>query len=535
MKYYLKKFWKKNLMIILVQLVSYTLVSLQALVQIQVFQSIFVFDFSRLIFYVIVNVLVWAVFFLTQILLTRLCAKAVWAMNNQLRRDIAATLLTKSHQEYHAQDSGEYLSWLTNGVERIEASAWNAFFQLTAYLCMGVTSLITLACVHLSLLPVSLAVAFILLELPRLFKKKMQRLGDVCAQEQAAATGTLKELLSGFDVLRCFGRQSRFIAGVNRAGDQIEKPKYEQACHQEIISSGILGNIRGLVNIFPILLVAYLSIKGIIIQAALAGTGNLFGSVSNAVEGITGQLLAIASSKAYFDRINVHADEKQNQANTPGLSPLRDAITVEHLSFDYGGRSVLQNVCLRFQKGGKYALTGPSGSGKSTLLKLLLGYLSDYQGTIRFDGRDLKDFTPEQLQEQMSYIEQDVFLFHTTIRENITLGQEFSDARLHKALQESALDRDMPGFDKGLDTVVGEDGRNLSGGQKQRVAIARALIHNRSVLLVDEGTSALDQTNADIVEKSLLENSELTLILVSHHLSPQRKAQFDAVYQIGEQ
>ena len=85
----------------------------------------------------------------------------------------------------------------------------------------------------------------------------------------------------------------------------------------------------------------------------------------------------------------------------------------------------------------------------------------------------------------------------------------------------------------GLDTVVGEEGSSLSGGQKQRVAIARALIHDRSILLVDEGTSALDQQNADIVEKSLLQNPELTLILVSHHLTEERKGQFTQVFQLG--
>lgn len=84
----------------------------------------------------------------------------------------------------------------------------------------------------------------------------------------------------------------------------------------------------------------------------------------------------------------------------------------------------------------------------------------------------------------------------------------------------------------GLDTVVGEEGRNLSGGQKQRVAIARALIHNRSILLVDEGTSALDTQNADLVEQSLLANQDLTLILISHHLSPKRRQQFDKVYTL---
>ena len=166
------------------------------------------------------------------------------------------------------------------------------------------------------------------------------------------------------------------------------------------------------------------------------------------------------------------------------------------------------------------------------LIKLLLGWLPDYGGVIRFDGRDARDFTPEQLQQQMSYIEQNVFLFNATIRDNITLGGTFTDAQMEKALRDSALAGDLASMPDGLDTAVGEEGGSLSGGQKQRVAIARALIHDRSILLVDEGTSALDQKNADIVEKSLLANPELTLILVSHHLTPERKEQFTQVYDL---
>lgn len=166
-------------------------------------------------------------------------------------------------------------------------------------------------------------------------------------------------------------------------------------------------------------------------------------------------------------------------------------------------------------------------------MKLLLGWLPDYQGSIRFDGKDARDFTQEQLLQQMSYIEQDVFLFNTTIRDNITLGSDFTDKMLEQAIKGSALDGDLVNMPLGLDTPVGEDGSNLSGGQKQRVAIARALIHNRSILLVDEGTSALDKKNADIVEQSLLSNPDLTLILVSHHLTEERKVQFTKVYEMA--
>ena len=137
------------------------------------------------------------------------------------------------------------------------------------------------------------------------------------------------------------------------------------------------------------------------------------------------------------------------------------------------------------EPGETFAIVGESGCGKSTLLKILLGWLPGYQGKVLYDERDVRDYTPEQLQQKMSYIEQNVFLFNTTIRENITLGEHFTDEQMEKALRDSALAGALANMPKGLDTPVGEEGNALSGGQKQRVAIARALIHNRSILLVD--------------------------------------------------
>ena len=209
------------------------------------------------------------------------------------------------------------------------------------------------------------------------------------------------------------------------------------------------------------------------------------------------------------------------------------AVIIKNAVKRYGDFTAVNGISLNIEQGEFFTLLGPSGCGKSTLLKLLLGWLPGYEGTISFDGQDAKSYTPEQLQTQMSYIEQDVFLFNTTIRENITLGEEFTEEQLQKALRDSALTGDLAHMPLGLDTPVGEEGSALSGGQKQRVAIARALIHDRSILLVDEGTSALDQKNADIVEKSLLSNPDLTLILVSHHLTEERKAQFTQVFDLA--
>lgn len=214
------------------------------------------------------------------------------------------------------------------------------------------------------------------------------------------------------------------------------------------------------------------------------------------------------------------------------LPAFENKISFQNISFSYPDKPVLSQLNLEFEKGKEYALLGPSGCGKSTVFHLIMGQLQNYTGDILFDQTNAREIDPDSLSLQIAYIEQDVYLFNSTIRDNITLGHSFTDEQVEKALKNSALLNDLPSLPNGLETAVGENGNNLSGGQKQRVAIARALIHNRSILLVDEGTSALDQKNADIVEQNLLSNPDLTLILISHHLTEEGKRRFDKVYEL---
>jgi ATP-binding cassette subfamily B protein len=530
MTHYLKKFWKVNFLAVFFRTVCCCGNVLSNIFFMAMFQTIIDLDARGFLFWCIADIILWALINLFSSIQGVCQARAIRCMNNQLRDDMAATLLQKTHRDYHSQESGAYLSQFSNDVNQIEQLAWIPFYQMVKLAAQVIFSLMALCVLHWSLIVVSLIVAVLMMLAPKLFKKRMAALGAACTQTQEAATGQFKDLLAGCDVLRFFGKEQCFASGIHDASDEMESAKYNMSYKKTFIGNG-LDYFAAICQLPVNALIGVLSIKGIIIQSALMGGGNLCGMVYNGLNHIATLRLSFAASKPYFDKITVRADEPQKQTAT-ALAPLQDAITVENVSFRYDEKPVLQNASMRFEKGKKYALTGASGCGKSTLLKLLLGWLPDYTGKICVDGKDARTYTPEQLQQQMSYIEQNVFLFNTTIRENITLGEDFSEEAIQKAIEGSALTNDLAHMPNGLDTIVGEEGSNLSGGQKQRVAIARALIHDRGILLVDEGTSALDQKNADIVEKSLLANPDLTLILVSHHLTEERKKQFDQVYDM---
>ena len=192
----------------------------------------------------------------------------------------------------------------------------------------------------------------------------------------------------------------------------------------------------------------------------------------------------------------------------------------------------LQGINLAINKGDIFGVIGKSGAGKSTLVRCINMLERPTGGSIFFEGKDMCRLSERELRaarRSMGMIFQQFnLLMQRTARQNVCFPLELIGMDKAQARKRAEELLELVGLANRMDSYPSQ----LSGGQKQRVAIARALIHNRSILLVDEGTSALDQKNADIVEKSLLSNPDLTLILISHHLSDERKAQFDHVYEL---
>ncbi len=530
MNYYLKKNWRKLALACFLGILSEGVYVILQFIMMRSFDAAINLNFRSFLLWTAAEVAGYGLYMGIAALKGIFEARVIRTMNNQVRHDLYLSLLDKTHTSYHSQDTGEYISWLTTNVKQIERLAWEPFFSCAGNIALVVWCILALFSLHWLMLAAGLVSAVVMLVAPKLFQKRMEQLGEACAAAEADGVSRLKDLLSGFDVLRSFGRTDRFLRQGDSVSDLMELPCCRRSCVQFSISC-LTGFFSVSLQIFQQVVTVILAFQGKIILGAMASASNLTAGITNGLRTIANHRMSLASARPYFKNITVHANETRTEADTKP-EPLNNEITVENLSFQYGEKPILHDLSLQFKKGGKYALTGPSGCGKSTLLKLLLGWLPDYGGVIRFDDKNARDFTPEQLQEQMSYIEQNVFLFNSTIRDNITLGGTFTNGQMEKALRASALLGDLAAMPEGLDTPVGENGGNLSGGQKQRVAIARALIHDRSILLVDEGTSALDQKNAGIVEESLLANPELTLILVSHHLTTERKEQFTQVYDL---
>ena len=534
---YLKKYWKENTLVIFFLVILCGLQVGANMLMMQSFQGIIDRNMYQFMFWTLILVAVWFLIYGLTGMETFFRCRVIRIMNNAIRQDIAEILLKKSYRSFHEQSVGEYLSQFTNDISQIENLAWNPFYDCIRSAVTVVFSTVALLTLHWSLLAASIVTTVIMLSVPKLFHKKMEYLGNECTKKQSEAVRRLKELLTGYDVLRFFNQDQLFIRDTQQASDQIEKPKFRLAYVKGFVSAG-MGCVNIICQMLHVALIGILSVRGIILQGVLTGGGNLCGNLSVGLGNMTQDVLSISSAKPYFEKISAHIRKLAENYIEPNVEMqmeiMQNGITMNNVSFCYDKKTAFKGFSAFFEKAGKYALIGPSGCGKSTLLKLILGCLPEYTGSIRLDNREISSYRPEQLWHQMSYIEQDVFLFNDTILYNITLGGEFTKEQIRTALQDSALENDLLYMSDGLDTVVGENGGNLSGGQKQRVAIARALLHNRSILLIDEGTSALDQENADRIEKNLLSKPELTLILISHHLSAEQKKRFTKVFTLGD-
>ena len=206
---------------------------------------------------------------------------------------------------------------------------------------------------------------------------------------------------------------------------------------------------------------------------------------------------------------------------------LRGDIRFEGVTFGYGdGRVVLRDIDLAVAAGETVAFVGPSGAGKTTLCSLLPRFYEPSAGRITIDGMDIRAMTLASLRSQIGIVQQDVFLFGGTVRENIAYGRlDASEADITLAARRAQLEAVIAALPQGLDTVVGERGVKLSGGQKQRLAIARMFLKNPPILILDEATSALDTETEQAVQRALTDLAAgRTTLVIAHRLATIRNA-----------
>jgi len=243
----------------------------------------------------------------------------------------------------------------------------------------------------------------------------------------------------------------------------------------------------------------------------------------------------IRSVKVLFTRIEESLKNKSTYPETADFSTLKHTIEFDKVSFAYDENIVLNQISLQFQKGGKYLIVGPSGGGKSTILRLLRKYFAPSDGDIKIDGISLKDIKKVDYFSKIANIEQQVFLFEDTLKNNLTLYKEHTDDELADAIRKAGLEDFVNLHPEGLNRMIVDNGKNISGGEKSRIAIARGLLNKAEIIFLDEAFASLDLDKARAIEKSVLTLEGVTVINVSHVIIKENLDHYDEVITVKNQ
>ena len=447
----------------------------------------------------------------------------------QQYRDYAFSRLTqKSLRSFSKEGTALYVSALTNDCTSIENNYLAATFTLIEFLFCFLGALIMMLYYSPVMLVLAVALSFLPVAVSMTAGNRLTEQEKEISKKNERFVSIVNELLSGFPVIKSFRAEAQASRLFSQRNEQAEEAKKNKRRTEQLIS--LLANDAGIIAQMGIFLAgAWLAISG---KGVTAGVVIVFVQLMNYILNPISQVPLLWSNRkaaiALMEKLSDALSENVREEGREKLNVFSEKIEVKDLTYGYEPESpVLKDLDVQFDAGKSYAIVGGSGSGKSTLLNLLMGSSSNYQGEICIDGVSIKNIESESLYQLMTSVQQNVFVFNDTIRNNVTMFHEFPDKEVTLALERSGLSEFIE--KRGEDFVCGENGANLSGGERQRISIARALLRKSPILLVDEATAALDAATARAVSFSILNLVGMTRIVVTHRLEEAILRRYDKI------
>ena len=437
-------------------------------------------------------------------------------------------LTNKNISSFRNENTAAYISALTNDATVVEADYLGkklilltrlvSFFGSLAM--MIITSpLLTLAAIVVMLIPTAVSI---------LTSTKLVSAEKNVSERNSDFVTAVSDCLNGFKVIKSFKAEKEVCEIFSNDNKRLEDEKYRRERIKTIIAA--CGGLAGALAQFGVFIAGTLMcLKGWgVTPGVVIMFVNLMNFLIQPVSELPTLLSARKASLALIDKLATALDKNTETDEGEDITSFKRSIRLENVSFGYDEeKEVLHNISTEFEAGKAYAIVGGSGSGKSTLINLLMSSYSDYKGKILFDNTEMKNISPESLYDVVSMIQQDVFVFNSSVKNNVTMFKDFTKEEIDEAISRARLDSFVK--EKGDNYLCGENGKDLSGGEKQRISIARSLLKKSKVLLADEATSALDADTAFKVTDDILNLSGILRIVITHSLDEILLKRYDEI------
>ena len=524
---YLKEFKFDNFMVFLLITIDIALAVLSSVFLANVLNSLIAKEMNQFFLWLAIDIILWVVDSFVQ------GARDVWkeiAIQKQLnavRRDIIEPLTEISYSDFEKNSKEDYNSWLNNDTKLLYDNGFHQIYFVYTGIVAMLFSGIAIIFFHWVLLLTTLLVGALLFYFPKMFKQSVERDTEQVSELANDALATSTDYLRGYEVLyhnKQLGlMQERTMGKFNQLATANVKLIFTRAWMQySLLGTSMLGQ-------FLILAVAgFLIMNGQIGIGVVMSVGNLSGTVTNYSKSVANSLILLNATGKLLEKYGKITDESK-VTDGEEVTAFESKLELKNLAVAFPDGQKIEYPEIVIEKGKKYAIIGDSGSGKSTLINLLVGNKQDYEGEILLDGKDYKGINRKSLPRVMSVIMQFPYLFKETVEENLTLGRKISPDIFDKSIRIACADDFV--FNK-LDTVYD---KNLSGGQQERLSVARELMGSKPILVMDESTASVDKKTALAVEKNILENPDLTVIMITHHLYDETQSYLDEVIHLGQE
>ncbi|HEX2985792.1 MAG TPA: ABC transporter ATP-binding protein [Caproiciproducens sp.] len=459
-------------------------------------------------------------------------------MESNMRQDLFDHFQRLSFSYYDNNNTGEMMSKLVSDLFDISELAHHGPENILISLLKILGSFALMMTINVPMTLILLVVTVIMAVFSIDKNKKMRAVFMDNRKKIAGVNARVQDSLAGIRVVKSFGNEA------------LERDKFcesnTQFLDSKVNSYKIMGSFRAGTSFFEgLLFVTVLISGGLFIAngslslADLAVYALYINIIINPVDVLIEFTEQFQKGYSGFRRFIEVVETEPDIVDRPGavdLEQIHGDIDYRNVSFSYDSSGeVLDNINIHIDAGKTVALVGPSGGGKTTLCSLLPRFYDVTGGSVRIDGKDVRDIRLKSLRSAIGIVQQDVYMFAGSIKENIAYGKpDATDEEIVEAAQRANIHDFIMGLDDGYDTYVGERGTRLSGGQKQRLAIARVFLKNPRILILDEATSALDNESERHIQISLEELSkDRTTIVIAHRLSTIRNA--DEIIVIGNE
>lgn len=445
-------------------------------------------------------------------------------IETDMRAEAFDHLQKLSFRFYDNAQTGQLITHVTKDLEEVGEIAHHGPEDLFIAVMTFIGAFLMMFTVHWKLALISAAIVPFMAWLTARYGSRMTQNWEKLFRQVGNFNTRIGESVGGIRVVKAFGNEDHERRLFARDNEGYKKTKLDAYAYMAAsVTLSYLGT--RLVQLIVMVAGAWFVLSGELSYGGLIGFILLIDVFVRPIDKITSVLESYPKGIAGFRRYTRLLDTVPDIADKPGAASagrFKGEIVFKDVSFSYSGdRTIISGLNLTIEAGATVALVGPSGAGKTTICSLLPRFYEIDAGAITIDGVDIRDVTQASLRAQIGIVQQDVFLFGGSIRDNILYGNlEATDAEVTEAVRRAKLDALVADLPLGLDTIVGERGIKLSGGQKQRVAIARIFLKNPPILILDEATSALDTVTESAIQQSLAELATgRTSLIIAHRLA----------------